>query len=219
MKAQTTIAIIIIMIAIALVSGMASGTLSFAVRTSSTGTQHYTTTSITPSQFTTKRTADLPVPGQPADCKETAFLWKHTYGHPNTAGLPHPITWTRFNVNTPDCVVAKGTIENDPAVSDEKDGDYHFILTPDTGYKELLNKYNTKGLMVEIICWDKKGIADSYKTEYGDYCNGVNVNFPTLRYGDHIAVTGKWVQDVGHDHATHDPWNEIHPAAKVEKIP
>src|SRR5438132_506979 len=43
MKAQTTTAIIIIMIAITLVSGMASGTLSFAVRTNSTGTQHTAT--------------------------------------------------------------------------------------------------------------------------------------------------------------------------------
>ena len=38
-------------------------------------------------------------------------------------------------------------------------------------------------------------------------------------YGDHIAVTGKWVQDVGHSTAPHEAWNEIHPAAKVEKIP
>jgi len=162
------------------------------------------------------------VPGQPQDCKETAWLWGHTYGHPH--GQPKPITWSRFNVNKPDCVVAKGIIENDPSVSDEKDGDYHFILTPDSGYKDLLNKYNTKGLMVEIICWDKKGIASTYTNEYGDYCNGVNLNFPPLKYGDHVTVTGKWVQDIGHDptwpdKGAHVPWNEIHPAAKVEKIP
>lgn len=161
-------------------------------------------------------------PGQPSDCRETAFLWKHTYGHPG--GQPNPITWSRFIVQTPDCVIAKGTIENDPSVSNEKDGDYHFLLTPDNNkeYKDLLNKYNTKGLMVEIICWDKKGIDPSYTKEYGDYCNGVNVNFPTLKYGDHVAVTGKWVQDVGHPEypaaGAHVPWNEIHPAAKVEKI-
>lgn len=159
------------------------------------------------------------VPGQPQDCKEADFLWGHTYGHPG--GQPKPITWSRFNVHNPDCVVAKGIIENDPGVSDEKDGDYHFLLTPDPGYKDLLNKYNTKGLMVEIICWDKKGIASSYADEYGYYCNGVDVKYynPPLKYGDHIAVTGKWVQDVGHSTAPHEAWNEIHPAAKVEKIP
>ena len=42
---------------------------------------------------------------------------------------------------------------------------------------------------------------------------------PPLKYGDHVAVTGKWVQDVGHGTAPHDAWNDIHPAAKVEKIP
>ena len=75
--------------------------------------------------------------------------------------------------------------------------------------------------MIEIICWDKKNIDPSYTKEYGYYCNGVNLNFPTLKYGDHVAVTGKWVQDVGHPtpgHPAHEAWNEIHPAAKVEKI-
>ncbi len=104
-----------------------------------------------------------PEPGPPADCKEMVSLWSHTYGHPG--GQPKPITWSRFVEHKPtsapdDCVVAKGVIENTPSVAtDEHDGDYHFLLTPDTGYKNLLNHFNTKGLMVEIICWDKSDIA------------------------------------------------------------
>jgi hypothetical protein len=153
---------------------------------------------------------------QPGKCPDIGFLWKHTYGHPGTVGTPP--TWSRF-VEHADCVVAKGVIENDPAPSDERDGDLHFLLTPDKGYGDLLNKFNTKGLMVEIICLDKKGIADSYTKEFGDYCMGVNQSFPALHKNDHVVVTGKWVQDVGHPtpgHPAHDAWNEIHPAEKVE---
>jgi hypothetical protein len=152
-------------------------------------------------------------------------LWSHTYGHPG--GQPNPITWRRLVEHTPtDCVVVKGIIENNPSVAtDEHDGDYHFLLTPDAGYKDVLNRYNTKGLMVEIICWDKKGIASSYTQEYGDYCKGVDTtgHYPTnLKQGDHVEVIGKWVQDVGHatpGHPAHEAWNEIHPAAKVNILP
>ena len=83
-----------------------------------------------------------PEPGPPADCKEMISLWRHTYGHPG--GQTKPITWSRFvehkPTSAPDgCVVAKGVIENTPSVAtDEHDGGYHFLLTPDTGYKNLL---------------------------------------------------------------------------------
>jgi len=47
--------------------------------------------------------------------------------------------------------------------------------------------------------------------------NGCSFSPSILKFS--IAVTGKWVQDVGHSTAPHEAWNEIHPAAKVEKIP
>jgi hypothetical protein len=59
----------------------------------STGTRH-TATSMTPSAIES-------CPDK-HDIDETAFLWHHTYGHPGTAGLPHPIQWSRFVEHTPD---------------------------------------------------------------------------------------------------------------------
>lgn len=74
--------------------------------------------------------------------------------------------------------------------------------------------------MVEIICLNKNGIADSYTKEFGDYYAGVNQSFPSLKYKDHVIVTGKWLQGVGHPAypatGAHIRWNEIHPAGKVE---
>ena len=74
--------------------------------------------------------------------------------------------------------------------------------------------------MVEIICLNKKGIADSYTKEFGDYCAGVNQSLHSLKYKDHVIVIGKWVQDVGHPAypatGARTRWNEIHPAGKVE---
>ena len=47
-----------------------------------------------------------------------------------------------------------------------------------------------------------------------NYCNGVNLNFPSLGYGDNVAITGKWVQD---RNALDTHGKEIHPAAKSKK--
>jgi hypothetical protein len=156
--------------------------------------------------------ASAQVQGSCPDMYKGKKLWSHTYGQPeqviNTPPTPtYDGKWSRFVQHTPSCVVAQGTIENDPAISDEHDGDLHFLLTPDKGYENLLNTHNTKGLMVELICMDKNGIAPSYKQEFGDYCRGLDQSFPTLKYGQHVIVTGKWVQDVGHPtpgHPAHD---------------
>ena len=45
------------------------------------------------------------------------------------------------------------------------------------------------------------------------FCNGVNPHghIPTLKQGDRIRITGKWVQDIGYPKPDHPQWNEIHP--------
>lgn len=77
-------------------------------------------------------------------------------------------------------------------------------------------------MVVEVICWNKP--STSYNQQWGNYCNGVESrsHFPTLltlKAGDHVRITGKWVQDIGYPKPDHAQWNEIHPAEKIEKIP
>src|SRR4051794_25424233 len=99
---------------------------------------------------------------QQGKCPDMTFLWSHTYDH------------RRFVEHTPACVVIQGTVNNSPN-SDEGDGDLHFNVTPDNTpdkrYENLLNKNNTKGLVVEVICWDAP--KPSYKA-HGNYCQDVH---------------------------------------------
>ena len=142
------------------------------------------------------------------NCPSLNFLWAHTYDN------------ARLKEHNPACVILEGIL-GPPHENDEGDGDLKFIIKPDKGFSDLMNKYNTKGMVIEIICWDKP--KQDYIAKWGNYCHGVDPrsHIPTdLKQGDHVRVTGKWVQDVGHPgFVTHDPWNEIHPVEKIEKIP
>lgn len=101
-----------------------------------------------------------------------------------SAGVYHTY---RFDLLS-SCKTATGTVE---AVIHEADHDYHLRLKLDAKYNNLLAPGNTKyqygDLVIEIIPMDQPYVP-----------------IPTV--GEHITVTGAWVDDK--DHA----WNEIHPA-------
>ncbi len=141
------------------------------------------------------------------NCPNINFLWEHTVEH------------RRFVEHLPPCVVLEGVINNDPKISDEGDGDFKFDVTPDKGYGELMNTNNGKGMVIEIICWSQP--QPSYIKQHGDYCKNVDArsHFPSLKYNDHVRITGKWVQDIGYPKPDHVQWNEIHPVEKIEILP
>lgn len=147
-------------------------------------------------------------------CPDMKFLWEHTYG----AGLLVHGESTRLKELKPDCVVFEGTVRGNPDRG-EGDGDLKYDLDP-VGTKpndnwDLLNEHNSKGLVIEIICWDKPG--KTYTDKWGPFCDGVEPrkHIPLLKQGDHVLVTGKWVQDIGYPKPTHAQWNEIHPVEKI----
>lgn len=160
-------------------------------------------------------------------CPNMDFLWKHTYGA-STNGQNHASphqTHSRLLEHKPACVVFEGHVSGTPK-DPEGDGDLHINVLPD-GNKgndnyQLLNKNNTKGLVVELICWDKPNYK-KYSNFNGYFCDGVDsrAHIPvaaTLNDGDHIRVTGKWVKDVGYPRPDHVEWNEIHPVESIEKL-
>ena len=86
-------------------------------------------------------------------------------------------------------------------------------------------------MTVEVICATKPDPGyDKYKEPNGkQVCDGVDAKkvLPTnittgkvhrLAHGDHVKITGKWVQDSGYPSSTHPKWNEIHPVEKIELL-
>lgn len=154
-------------------------------------------------------------------------LWDHTYG----AGLLVHGQTSRLKELSPQCVVFDGVVRGTPEIDKDSkggsDGDLHIDLTPD-GTKpndnwDLLNGYNTKGLVTEVICWGHP--TKSYTDEWGQFCNNINPqqHLPSLnqlQQGAHLRITGKWVQDIGYPPypapGAHIPWNEIHPVESIE---
>jgi hypothetical protein len=106
------------------------------------------------------------------------------------------------------CKVVTGVIAERNA---DPDGDEHMLLKLDKGQNDLLLKKNYSkkegDLVVEVVCVNNitrkraKGACDGYTN---------NVQLPSV--GDHVRVTGSYVND------THNGWAEIHPATKIEKI-
>jgi hypothetical protein len=100
----------------------------------------------------------------------------------------------------------------------------HIDVTPN-GTKpndnwDLLNQNNTKGLVAEVICWDKPDYS-KYSNFQGHFCDGVDAraHIPVLKQGDHVRITGKWVKDIGYPKPDHVEWNEIHPVESIQKLP
>ncbi len=157
------------------------------------------------------------------NCKILDSLWEHTYGA-GKSHWSHTQTYSRLKEHLPACVVFDGHIRGIPSDT-ERDGDLTFNVDPD-GTKPndnwaLLNKENgAHGLHIEIICWNTPDYS-RYSNFNGHFCDGVDprAHIPTLKAGDHVRITGKWVQDMGYPKPDHDQWNEIHPVESIQKLP
>ena len=94
----------------------------------------------------------------------------------------------------------------------EDDGDYHIKLRLDKGQAHLLNEKNLtiqdSCLVIEIIC--ANGIKQKNAVEC---CQGFLNTIPIPKKGQHIKVTGSFVEDKKHG------WNEIHPVSSIEVLP
>lgn len=104
------------------------------------------------------------------------------------------------------CKTVTGIIEESSA---NDDGDQHMLLKLDKGQENLLMKNNIKkkqgDLVIEAVCANK---ATSNKV--GNICNGYINKIQLPKIGDHVAVTGSYVND------THNGWAEIHPITKIK---
>ncbi|HYJ90411.1 MAG TPA: hypothetical protein VEV84_03820 [Pyrinomonadaceae bacterium] len=122
-------------------------------------------------------------------------LWDHVYNH------------TRLEVIDA-CKVVTGTIDE---LDQNPDGDTHMLLKLDAGSEDLLLKKNkTKkngDLVIEVVCahpvTDKKA---------ADACKGYTNKIVIPNVGDHVKVTGSYVND------SHNDWAEIHPVSSIEKM-
>jgi hypothetical protein len=242
------------MIAIVLVSATAFGTFSFAARTNSTGTHHTTastssspahsftpqsTTTKIPSQITTNPVANnttLKSSSSTDPCitysGDTELYWDHVYDS------------KRLDTKN-ECVTVEGTVYSKPGggTVEDEDGDLHFTLKLDPQYTKYSNKYDCSPtdpdykqcqshpdkIVVEVIC--HKEPSQSYNTKWNYYCKYIDPKRVPLAntmpaQGEHLSVSGRWVQDMGDPRwepppntppKTHEPWMEIHPAIDVYK--
>ncbi|MEO5589396.1 MAG: hypothetical protein ABIS03_07400 [Gemmatimonadaceae bacterium] len=124
-----------------------------------------------------------------------AGLWKRVY---NPARL-HLLS---------SCISVTGVVEE--SVRDD-DGDQHFLLKLDKGYKTLVNSRNKKkkrgDLVVEIVCANPVKLKKVNAT-----CTGFTNPIGLPLVGSHVRVTGSWVID------SHNGWTEIHPASAIRNI-
>ena len=87
-------------------------------------------------------------------------------------------------------------------------------------------KYNKKGMVIEVICWEKPDYNkfNNHKWVNPPYCDGVEPqkhpkDYPInqIKQGNHVRVIGKHVQDLGCCPLNvGGMWNEIHPVEKIE---
>jgi len=104
------------------------------------------------------------------------------------------------------CLTATGTIAE---LDQNADGDTHMLLKLDAGQESLINKKNEKkkegDLVVEVVC-----SAPVSEKKVGSICDGYTNAVHIPKVGDAVKVTGTFVND------SHNGWNEIHPASKIE---
>jgi hypothetical protein len=133
-----------------------------------------------------------PSAGDGAQCDKS--VWDHVYDP------------SRLEVIDP-CKVVTGTVDE---LDQNEDGDTHMLLKLDPGFEDLLMKRNkTKkdgDLVVEVVCAHE--VTDK---KVGAACNGYSNRIFIPSVGDHIRVTGSYVND------THNDWAEIHPVSSIEK--
>ena len=141
--------------------------------------------------------------GQPAQSSDTHkneiacddTLWNHVY---------HKYRLTIIE----QCKTVRGVIVKE---KNEKDGDIHILLRLDAGQDNLLNDMNIKQqkgcLVIEPICEHDVTQRDAIGACEG-YVNKVYIP----HVGEHVEVTGSYVNDTQHG------WNEIHPITKITII-
>jgi hypothetical protein len=219
-----TEAIVIGIVMLILVSGIAFGTFSYAVRTgSSTGTQHTTnrtassspsftphsnTTKTVPSQITTKNpvahNATTLTSGNGACSATDNYLWNHVYGKTDHSSPPNH----RFH-DYGQCITVIGKVYSSAGTTQEPDGDLHFTLhLIDSKDFKYSNQYDPQGclfknetktnchnIIVEVICHNT--VDQSYIKQFNNYCKDVNSVFKGIpaQY-DKLSVSGRWVQDI-----------------------
>ncbi len=124
------------------------------------------------------------------------------------SGIYHP---TRLVVLNP-CMTVTGTI--DLIRPPEGDGDYHILVALDPPYRQLINQANTDkqrgDLVIEIICVNPVTQADA-KTVCARVDPRLKLAAPAV--GQHVSITGPYVND--HDHG----WQEIHPVYEWHAAP
>jgi hypothetical protein len=105
------------------------------------------------------------------------------------------------------CKVVTGTIAEQ---DQNEDGDTHMLLKLDPGQEDLLAKKNLKkkdgNLVIEVVCAHPPDQKKAKQT-----CEGYSTPITIPVVGDHVRVTGSYVND------THNGWTEIHPVSKIEK--
>jgi hypothetical protein len=104
------------------------------------------------------------------------------------------------------CITATGTIAE---LDQNPDGDTHMLVKLDASQETLLNRKNEKkkegDLVVEVVC-----SAPVTEKKVGSTCDGYTNAVHIPKVGDAVKVTGVFVND------SHNGWNEIHPASKIE---
>lgn len=135
---------------------------------------------------TSKSTTEIP-------CDDT--LWNHVYHKYRLQVIEQ-------------CKTVRGVIVKE---KNEKDGDLHILLRLDAGQDNLLNDMNIKQqkgcLVIEPICEHDVSQLDAVGACEG-YVNKVYIP----HVGEHVEVTGSYVNDTQHG------WNEIHPITKITII-
>lgn len=121
-------------------------------------------------------------------------LWDHVYNP------------SRLEV-IDDCVTTSGVISE---IDADDDGDEHMLLHLDAGQESLANKKNFKkkggDLVVEVVCAHPPALKKAKSA-----CRNYHATIQLPKQGDHVVVTGAFVND------THNGWNEIHPATSITK--
>jgi hypothetical protein len=104
------------------------------------------------------------------------------------------------------CKVVTGVIEEQ---DQNEDGDTHMLLKLDAGQEGLVNKRNLKkksgDLVVEVVC--ANAVSDKKAKEA---CTNYSNAIPLPKVGDHVTVTGSYVND------SHNGWLEIHPVSAIQ---
>lgn len=139
----------------------------------------------------TKANAATSAPPAASDCNPA--LWDHVYD-PDRLELIDK------------CKVVTGIIEEQ---DQNEDGDTHMLLKLDLGQESLVNKRNLKkkngDLVVEVVC--ANAVSDKKAKEA---CTNYSSAIPLPKVGDHVTVTGSYVND------SHNGWTEIHPVSGIQ---